>query len=441
MPFRMAETESVAVVKVIGIGGGGGNAINTMVENRLQGVEFIVANTDKQALEQSKADICLQLGPSITKGLGAGADPDIGTQSAHESIEEVKESLVGADMVFITAGLGGGTGTGAAPVVAKISKELGALTVAVVTKPFSFEGKNRRLNGEHGWQELHKYADTIITVPNDRLLSLMQKTSKLADMLSLADTVLLQAVKGITDLINVPGLINADFADLRTVMKEVGPAIMGSAAAVGENRASEAAKRAIDNQLLEDVGIDGARGLLINISATEETFTMAEFMEASALIQDKVDEDAKVVIGALYDDSLGDELHVTVIATGVGELSSQERTIAQVDDLPRKQHHEAPVKHTKLQPQMPQQQQQRPIEPVRTQHPLKPESEKQQTFKPAVANTSPRATVLQGSNFDAFDNFGPTRGNRGIDKEEPKRDERLSEDYLETPTYLRKKAN
>ena len=335
MPFRMAETEGVAVVKVIGVGGGGGNAINTMVVNRLQGVSFIAANTDKQALQQSKADICLQIGPSITKGLGAGADPETGAQAAHESIEDIKESLKGSDMVFVTAGLGGGTGTGAAPVVAKVSKELGALTVAVVTKPFSFEGKHRIKNAEAGWNELQKYADTIITVPNDRLLSLMQKTSKLSDMLALADTVLLQAVKGITDLINVPGLINADFADLRTVMKEVGPAIMGSGTAAGENRAAEAAKRAIDNQLLEDVGIDGARGLLVNISATEESFTMAEFMEASALIQDKVDDDAKVVIGALYDESLGDQLHVTVIATGVGEVRSKQETIAQVDDLPR----------------------------------------------------------------------------------------------------------
>ncbi len=431
MPFRMAETESVAVVKVIGLGGGGGNAINTMVDNKLQGVDFIVANTDKQALDQSKADICIQLGPSITKGLGAGADPETGAQSAHESMEEVKECLHGSDMVFITAGLGGGTGTGAAPVVAKISKELGALTVAVVTKPFNFEGRQRQRNADAGWQELHKYADTIITVPNDRLLSLMQKTSKLSDMLSLADTVLLQAVKGITDLINVPGLINADFADLRTVMKEVGPAIMGSASAVGEGRAAEAAKRAIDNQLLEDVGIDGARGLLINISATEETFTMAEFMEASALIQEKVDEDAKVVIGALYDESLGDELQVTVIATGVGDVSTRERTIAQVGDLPHKQNYDAPVKHPK------------PVEPVQTHNPLKPEGERQQQqpFKPAVANRAPKATVLPGSNFDAFDNFGPTRGNRSLEKEEHKPSERLNEDYLETPTYLRKKAN
>ncbi len=410
MPFRMAESEEgVATVKVIGIGGGGGNAINTMVANRLQGVQFIVANTDKQALDQSKADICLQIGPSITKGLGAGADPETGAQSAHESVEEIKECLKGSDMVFVTAGLGGGTGTGAAPVVAKISKELGALTVAVVTKPFSFEGKHRLKNAEIGWKELQQYADTIITVPNDRLLSLMQKSSKLSDMLSLADTVLLQAVKGITDLINVPGLINADFADLRTIMREVGPAIMGSGVAAGENRATEAAKRAIDNQLLEDVGLDGARGLLINISATEESFTMAEFMEASALIQAKVDDDAKVVIGALYDDNLGDELHVTVIATGVGDVGSRQETIAQVDDLPRRQ--------------------QKPDN----------ETQNQTAVKPAPANRQKRVAHLPGSNFEAFDNLSPSR--RGFDKDSERRDGGWNEDYLETPTYLRKKAN
>jgi len=411
MPFRMAESEGVAAVKVIGIGGGGGNAINTMVANRLQGVQFIVANTDKQALDQSKADICLQIGPSITKGLGAGADPETGAQSAHESLEELKESLRGSDMVFVTAGLGGGTGTGAAPVVAKISKELGALTVAVVTKPFSFEGKHRLKNAENGWKQLQQYADTIITVPNDRLLSLMQKTSKLSEMLSLADTVLLQAVKGITDLINVPGLINADFADLRTVMGEVGPAIMGSGVAAGENRATEAARRAIDNQLLEDVGIDGARGLLINISATEESFTMAEFMEASALIQDKVDDDAKVVIGALYDDSLGDELHVTVIATGVGDVSSRQETIAQVGELSLRQ--------PKPDPEI--------------------DIQSQNAVKPAPANRQKRVAHLPGSNFDALDNLGP--GRRGFDKDSERRDSGWNEDYLETPTYLRKKAN
>ena len=407
MPFRMAESEGVAKVKVIGVGGGGGNAINTMVASGLQGVEFIVANTDKQALEQSKADICLQIGPGITKGLGAGADPDIGAQAAQESIEELKKILKGSDMVFVTAGLGGGTGTGAAPVVAKLSKELGALTVAVVTKPFSFEGKYRMRNAENGWNELQKYADTIITVPNDRLLSLMQKNSRLSDMLSMADNVLLQAVKGITDLINVPGLINADFADLRTVMKEVGPAIMGSGVAVGENRATEAARRAIDNQLLEDIGIDGARGLLINISATEESFTMAEFMEASALIQGKVDDDAKVVIGALYDESLGDELHVTVIATGVGDVATKNKTIAQVGDLPRQQKDEIEAGG--------------------------------QALTPARINPKPRVTPMPGSNFDSFESIGSTGGidsiRNGMERTS------WNEDLLETPAYLRKRAN
>ncbi len=402
----MAESEGVAVVKVIGVGGGGGNAINTMVTNRLQGVEFIVANTDKQALNQSKADVCLQIGPSITKGLGAGADPETGNMAAMESLEELKEVLRGSDMVFVTAGLGGGTGTGAAPIVAKASKELGALTVAVVTKPFSFEGKYRARNAEAGWIELQKYADTIITVPNDRLLSIMQKNSKLSDMLSMADNVLLQAVKGITDLINVPGLINADFADLRTVMKEVGPAVMGSGSAVGENRATEAARKAIDNQLLEDFGIDGARGLLINISASEETFTMAEFMEASALIQEKVDDDAKVVIGALYDDALGDELHVTVIATGVGGMIDKKETINPVEDHMRR--------------------------PAKAKEPDKPT-----TGAPAAPNRQPRVTRLPGSNFDSLDNLGSSKAPEG------KATNSLSwnDDYLETPTYLRKKAN
>lgn len=408
MPFRMAEQESVAVVKVFGVGGGGGNAINTMVANRLQGVEFIAANTDKQALDQSKADMCLQLGPGITKGLGAGADPETGNMAAMESIDDIKNTLKGSDMVFITAGLGGGTGTGAAPIVAKASKELGALTVAVVTKPFSFEGKFRARNADEGWQELGKYADTIITIPNDRLLSIMQKNSKLSDMLSMADSVLLQAVKGITDLINVPGLINADFADLRTVMKEVGPAIMGSGSAVGEGRATEAARKAIDNQLLEEFGIDGARGLLINISASEESFTMAEFMEASALIQEKVDDDAKVVIGALYDNALEDELHVTVIATGVGGMIDEQETINPVQE------------HM-----------------VRSAAPLKKESEKVMTGTPAAPNRNPKVSRLPGSNFETLDNLGASNVPEGKSANSIN----WNDDYLETPTYLRKKAN
>lgn len=412
MPFRMAETEGVAIVKVIGVGGGGGNAINTMVENRLQGVEFITANTDKQALNISRADVCLQIGPSITKGLGAGADPETGEQAAHESLDDITDSLKGADMVFVAAGLGGGTGTGAAPVVAKAAKETGALTVAVVTKPFHFEGKFRMRNAENGWEELRKHADTIITVPNDRLLSLMQKNSKLSDMLTMADEVLLQAVKGITDLINVPGLMNADFADLRTVMREVGPAIMGAGSAIGEGRATEAANRAIDNQLLEDVGIEGARGLLINISASEESFTMAEFMEASALIQDKVDEEAKVVIGALYDDSLGDELHVTVIATGVGTSVPDKKNLVQVNVTQKTNLEES-----------------QEVLPER-----RPANATQ-----AAPNSQSAPSIFSSSNFNSFENRGiSSRENSSSGKETTKP---WDEECMETPTYLRKKAN
>jgi cell division protein FtsZ len=323
MEFRMAE-ESLARIRVIGIGGGGGNAVNTMVENNLQGIEFIAANTDMQALENSKADVCLQLGPGITKGLGAGADPERGKEAAFESLEEIREVLRGADMVFITAGLGGGTGTGGAPVIAKLSKELGALTVAVVTKPFFFEAKARMKKAEEGWKELKKHVDTIITIPNDRLLTIMQKGSRLMDMMKKADEVLLQAVKGITDLINLPGHMNVDFADLKAVMKEVGPALMGAGVGVGENRAIEAAKRAIDNPLLQDVGIDGAKGVLINISASEDSLTMNEFMEASNLISQKAHEDANIIVGALFDDSLQEEMRVTVIATGVTGLEEAE---------------------------------------------------------------------------------------------------------------------
>ncbi len=323
MEFRMAE-ESLAKIRVVGIGGGGGNAVNTMVENNLRGIEFIAANTDIQALENSKADVCLQLGPGITKGLGAGADPERGKEAALESLEEIREVLKGADMVFITAGLGGGTGTGGAPVVAKLSKEIGALTVAVVTKPFFFEARARMKEAEEGWMELKKHVDTIITIPNDRLLTIMQKGSKLMDMMKKADEVLLQAVKGITDLINLPGHMNVDFADLRAVMKEVGPALMGAGVGVGENRAIEAAKRAIDNPLLQDVGIDGAKGVLINISASEDSLTMNEFMEASNLISEKAHEDANIIVGALFDDSLEDEIRVTVIATGVVGMEEAE---------------------------------------------------------------------------------------------------------------------
>ncbi len=351
MSFRMA-TDELARIRVIGVGGGGGNAINTMIDNNLQGVQFIAANTDIQALENSKANVCVQLGPGITKGLGAGADPERGKEAALESTDEIKKVLKGADMVFVTAGLGGGTGTGAAPVVAKISREMGALTVAVVTKPFFFEARARMQKAEAGWEELKKHVDTIITIPNDRLLSIMQKGSKLMDMMKKADDVLLHAVKGITDLITLPGHINVDFADLRAVMQQVGPAIMGAGVAVGENRAIEAAKRAIDNPLLQDVGIEGAKGVLINISASEESLTLNEFMDASTLIQEKAHLDANIIIGALFDDSLGDELRVTVIATGINSaedmaankpimtLRSKTKPVEEEAPAPKAVHHD-----------------------------------------------------------------------------------------------------
>ncbi|NLZ16221.1 MAG: cell division protein FtsZ [Desulfobulbaceae bacterium] len=312
------------IIKVIGVGGGGGNAINTMVDSKLTGVEFIAANTDMQALSMSRAPKLVQLGAGITRGMGAGADPDRGRDAAQESYDELLHMLEGAHMVFITAGLGGGTGTGAVPVIAKACKEVGALTVAVVSKPFYFEGKKRMSNAESGWQSLREHADTIITVPNDRLLSLMNKNSTMSDMLLQVDQVLLQAVRGITDLIKLPGFINVDFEDLKTVMREVGPAIMGTGLATGENRAVEAAKRAIDNQLLEDIGIDGARALLINVSASKESLTLSEYQEASALIQEKAHEDATVIVGVLYDESMGDDMRVTVIATGISSKEEAE---------------------------------------------------------------------------------------------------------------------
>lgn len=305
------------IIKVIGVGGGGGNVINTMVASNIAGVEFIATNTDMQALNRSLAPRKLQLGSGITKGLGAGADPERGREAAQESYEEIVDVLDGANMVFITAGLGGGTGTGAVPVIAKACKEIGALTVAVVSKPFTFEGKKRMKNAQAGWEALREHADTIITVPNDRLLSLMNKNSTLSAMMEMVDHVLLEAVRGITDVIKVPGQINLDFEDLRTVMREVGPAIMGTGVASGENRAMEATRTAMDNQLLEDVGIEGARGVLVNVSASRDTLTMSEWQEAMNLIQDKAHDDAEIIMGVIYDDALGDEMRVTLIATGI----------------------------------------------------------------------------------------------------------------------------
>ncbi len=317
MTFKLVEEETRARIKVIGVGGGGGNAVNTMVETGLSGVEFIAANTDMQALSVSKADIRLQLGPDTTRGLGAGANPEKGREAAEESSAEIRAALEGADMVFITAGLGGGTGTGGAPVVARISRELGALTVAVVTKPFSFEGRARSRNAQRGWEMLRDQVDTIITIPNDRLIPISQKNTPFIEMMQAADDVLVQAVKGITDLINLPGYINPDFADLRAVMNETGPALMGSGRGVGDNRAMEAVNAAINSPLLQDINIEGARGVLLNISARRETLGMGEVAEISSRIEEEAHEEANIILGVIFDDSLGDAIQVTVIATGI----------------------------------------------------------------------------------------------------------------------------
>ena len=315
--FTYVDNEKSAKIKVIGVGGAGGNAINNMIASKLVGVKFISANTDGQALETSNAPIKIQLGEKLTEGLGAGANPDIGRQAAMESEEALREALQESHMVFITAGLGGGTGTGAAPIIAEVCKDLGALTVAVVTKPFSFEGRRRFRQAEEGLELLKEVADTVITIPNDRLRGVAPKNATMLEMFRKADEVLLHSVKGITDLIMMPGLVNLDFADVKTTMSKAGMAIMGIGSASGENRATLAAEHAISHPLLEDISIAGAKGVLMNISSTSD-LTMEEMTEASDRIYNEVGEDADIIWGTVVDDSLGEEMRVTLIATGIG---------------------------------------------------------------------------------------------------------------------------
>jgi len=315
--FTYVENDKSAKIKVIGVGGAGGNAINNMIDSGLQGVKFIAVNTDSQALEISKAPVKIQIGDKLTEGLGAGANPQVGREAALESTEAIRNSLENSHMVFITAGFGGGTGTGAASVIAEICKDMGALTVAVVSKPFSFEGSKRNKQAEEGIDALKEVADTVITIPNDRLRGLAAKNEKMIDMFKKADEVLLHSVKGITDLIMMPGLVNLDFADIRTTMSRAGQAIMGIGIASGENRATEAAERAISHPLLEDISIAGAKAVLMNITCSS-SLTMDEMSEASERIHNEVGEDAEIIWGAVIDDNLEDEMSVTVIATGIG---------------------------------------------------------------------------------------------------------------------------
>ncbi|HEU0031040.1 MAG TPA: cell division protein FtsZ [Kofleriaceae bacterium] len=306
---------SHAKILVIGVGGGGGNAVNTMISGNLDGVEFVVANTDMQALEANMAPHKIQLGNALTKGLGAGANPDVGRRSAEESMQQIADLISGADMVFVTAGMGGGTGTGAAPVIAQIARDCGALTVGVVTKPFGFEGKKRAKQAGEGIERLEKAVDTLIVIPNNRLLALVGQNTSMVEAFRKADSVLLNAVQGISDLMTVPGLINVDFADVRTIMKDMGRALMGTGIGTGKRRATEAAEMAISSPLLEDVNIEGATGILINITGGPD-LTLHEVNEASSLIQQAAHEDANIIFGSVIDPNLSEEVRITVIATG-----------------------------------------------------------------------------------------------------------------------------
>jgi len=314
-----------AKVKIVGIGGGGNNAVNTMISYQLSGVDFIAANTDAQALAASRAPIKLQLGSKLTKGLGAGANPEVGRKAALEDVEMIREALKDSDMVFITAGLGGGTGTGGAPVIAEVAKEMGALTVAIVTKPFHFEGKKRMKQAEEGLANLKMTSDALITIPNQRLLSIGGKSMPLLEAFKKADEILYHASKGISDIIVGHGIINVDFADVRTIMSETGMALMGTGMASGENRSVEAAQKAISSPLLEDISIEGAKGLLINITG-DAKMTLNEINEATTLIQKEAHEDANIIWGMVVDDAMQEDLRVTVIATGFGKVEEKAAT-------------------------------------------------------------------------------------------------------------------
>src|SRR2546426_7438241 len=330
--LRLEEEGSAgARIKVIGVGGGGGNAVNRMVHAGLDGVEFIVANTDLQALRHNSAPVKLQIGSKLTKGLGAGADPNVGRQAALEDTDKIIQALDGADMVFVTTGLGGGTGTGAAPVVASLASELGALTVAVVTKPFRFEGKRRMVQSEHALNELVGCVDTVIVIPNERLMDTVERGTSFFEAFRIADDILRQAVQGISDIITIPGIINRDFADVKTIMQGQGYAVMGTAVASGPNRAVDAANRAISSPLLEDNSIQGAQGILINVSGSS-SLTLHEVHEASSIIQKAAHENANIIFGAVQDDAMKEQVKITVIAAGFREtgrrqVRSEERRV------------------------------------------------------------------------------------------------------------------
>ncbi|MEZ4704999.1 MAG: cell division protein FtsZ [Bdellovibrionota bacterium] len=351
--FEFVESNNAAKIKVIGVGGGGSNAVNTMINEGLCNVDFIVANTDLQAINASAAEVKLQIGTSLTKGLGAGANPEVGREAALEDRDRIAEVLSGADMVFITAGMGGGTGTGGAPVVAQVAREVGALAIGVVTKPFIFEGRKRKAYAEQGIKELKAAVDTLITIPNQRLINLAGESTSIVDAFKKADEVLLQAVRGISDLITIPGLINLDFADVKTIMNGQGMAMMGTGYGEGPQRAREAAQRAISSPLLEDIDISGATGVLLNITGSS-SMTLHEVNDAAMMIQEAAHEDANIIFGAVINEHMKEQLRITVIATGFDKEMAQAKpimtpiTAATLEERPRVSHLEVKLEDQSL---------------------------------------------------------------------------------------------
>ncbi len=438
--FEFEETlAQSAKIKVIGIGGGGGNAVNTMIRCQLDGVEFIAANTDMQALKFSHAPIKIQIGTQVTRGLGAGANPDVGRQSAVEDQNVIAEVLNGSDMVFITCGLGGGTGTGAAPVIAKIAKELGALTVGVVTRPFAFEGKKRSRHADLGIESLKENVDTLIVIPNEKLLSVAGKDTPMIDTFKMADEVLLQAVKGISDLITIPGLINLDFADVRTIMGEMGMALMGTGSGEGDSRAMEAAQKAISSPLLENISINGATGIIINITGPSD-MTLFEVNEASKLVQQEAHEDANIIFGAVIDEKMKGNLRVTVIATGFNK-DAKRTMIAPPTTLPKYRNAGAmqagggnPVAHSMATPSV--------IRPQGgSDHSPPDRGESRETeLKPRTWNTRQAEAEEIGPQFDLLSaRSAPASDLKKLVAEIGVVD--MSQDEYDIPTFLRKQAD
>lgn len=397
--LELEENHNHAKIKVIGVGGGGGNAITTMIQGRLEGVDFVAANTDLQALESNQAAIKIPLGAKLTRGLGAGANPEIGRHAAEEDRARIAEVLKGADMVFVTAGMGGGTGTGAAPIIAEIARDLGALTVGVVTKPFPFEGKKRRRQAEEGIVALASAVDTLITIPNERLLSVAGQKTTMLDAFRKADDVLLNAVQGISDLITIPGLINVDFADVKTIMANMGRALMGTGRAVGENRALSAAQQAISSPLLEDVSITGATGILINITGGPD-LTLFEVNEASSLIQEAAHEEANIIFGSVIDPSLTDEVRITVIATGFDMAAMIDIDEPMIIERPRVTSVQVPISFQRSVEQAPQPRMEvAPPMPA----PSGPRRDRVATPVPSAGGTTSRAARAMGTRLSFED--------------------------------------